>query len=69
MDYTKDLLVIIHKVKAALPEDEAISKSMSSLLNMFEKVRVLLKIYVKWIFYFTTHTKYPILSPAILAFC
>ena len=44
MDYTKDLLVIIHKVKAALPEDEAICKSMSSLLNMFEKVRVLLKI-------------------------
>ena len=38
MDYTKDLLVILHKVKATLPVDETVSKSMSSLLNTFEKV-------------------------------
>lgn len=38
MDYTKDLLVILHKVKAALPIDEAVSKSMSSLFTTFEKV-------------------------------
>ena len=37
-EYTKDLLVILHKVKAVLPDEEAVCKSMFSLFASFEKV-------------------------------
>ncbi|XP_028401347.1 histone-lysine N-methyltransferase 2A-like [Dendronephthya gigantea] len=36
-DYAKDLMVILYKAKAVLPEDGAAGGSMSSLLNLFQK--------------------------------